>query len=291
DTHECKFKHPLTGGIMKRRILGEEGGKCLYIEEMPNGGLMRCRFSSDQRKAAAQYYRATLSAKSVRTRSKIDPSTGKTITTTIVDGKEIRNVFMEALNNGDCVIQGYGDSSDSRHDPELEKFKEAIFEKLTKESIRRTTEKGTIKIKEKKIPPLKLFFPNWRFFDITRERKVQGGTSFGLVKFDNAAVDKDRKRILLIQSPGTDMPLPDALKITLDENVTLKSREDVEGFGRALIALYFKRTRLRDVESLKKNEWAVYTGTFFNHLKGFLVKVDNQGKILDLKYSLKIKKK
>lgn len=291
DAYECKFKHPFTGGIMKRRILVEEGGKCLYIEEMPNGGRMECRFSSDQRKAAAQYYRTTLSAESIRTKSKIDPSTGKTITTTIVDGKAIRNVLMEALNNGDCVILGYGDPSDSRQDPELEKFKETIFEKLTKENIRRTTEKGTIKIKEKKAPPLKLLFPNWRFFDITRERKVQGGTAFGLVKFDNAAVDKDRKRILLIQSPGTHMSLPAALKITLDEDITLKSQEDVVEFGRALIALYFKRTRLKDVESLKKNEWAVYTGAFFDHLKGFLLKVDSRGKIVDLKYSLKIKKK
>ena len=83
------------------------------------------------------------------------------------------------------------------------------------------------------------------------------------MKFDNAAVDKDRKRILLIQSPGTYMPLPDALKITLDEDITLKSLEDVEEFGRALIALYFKRTRLKGVESLKKNEWAVYTRRFF----------------------------
>ena len=291
DTCECEFKHPFTGEIMKRRIVGEEGGKCLYIEEMPNGGRMECRFSPDQRKAAAQYYRATLSAKSIRTRSKIDPSTGKTIATTIVDGKEIRNVLMEALNNGDCVILGYGDSSDSRQDPELEKFKEAIFEELTKENIRQTTKKGTIKIKEKKAPPLKLFFPNWRFFDITRERKVQGGTAFGLVKFGNAAVDNGRKRILLIQSPGTHMPLPAALKITLDENVTLKSREDVAEFGRALIALHFKKTRLKGVESLKKNEWAVYTGTFFDHLTGFLLSMDSQGKIVDLRYSLKIKKK
>ncbi len=41
----CSFQHPFTRQMMGKHIRGIENGKCKTEEEMPNGGLMTCRFS------------------------------------------------------------------------------------------------------------------------------------------------------------------------------------------------------------------------------------------------------
>lgn len=108
EPYKCQFKHPFTGEMLERKIVGIEGGKCFYVEQMPNGGKMECRYSQSQREAAAQYYKDTLSAQSLETQATLHPSTGKQEVKYKIDGKEVDNPLQDALSCGDCVISGYG---------------------------------------------------------------------------------------------------------------------------------------------------------------------------------------
>lgn len=173
----------------------------------------------------------------------------------------------------------------------LTALEKAVFEKLEEKNIQRVTEDGTVQIRERNDSVLEEYFPDWKIFHLSREKKIQGGTSFSYIPVDKVAVHKKDESVLIISSPATDMPLESGLTLVQKENIRLKNKEDVEKFARVLDALYFKRSKVQDIEPLGEGKWVVYTGTFINHLKGFLIKVDSSGKIIEFKYSLKIKEK
>lgn len=102
-----KFVHPFSGETLERKIVGIEDGKCLYIEEMPNGGKMECRYSEEQRKAVAQFYRQNINSTSS---SSIRVKLGDTVTQEakyFINGKEVSNPLDECVKDGTCVITGY----------------------------------------------------------------------------------------------------------------------------------------------------------------------------------------
>ena len=101
------FTHPLTGDLMGKNIAGIADGKCLYIEDMPRGGKMECRYSEASRKAVAQFYRDTANAKSSGTQVRISLSDGKQERKYTIDGKEVTNPLQASLDNGTCVTSGY----------------------------------------------------------------------------------------------------------------------------------------------------------------------------------------
>ena len=103
----CEFKHPFTGEMMKRNIAGIVGGKCHYTEQMPNNGLMDCKYPESLRKAVAQYFRDSIAAESAGTEIKIDTGSGKTQAKYTIDGKEVENPAQESLDTGVCVVSGY----------------------------------------------------------------------------------------------------------------------------------------------------------------------------------------
>ncbi|MCK5475673.1 MAG: hypothetical protein KAI71_03780 [Candidatus Pacebacteria bacterium] len=105
-----KFKHPFTGEMMERKIVGMVNDKCQYTEEMPNNGKMYCEYSEDMRKAIAQYHRDTTIAKSIGTSIEADLGSEEIKITYTIDGKEVENPLQEALDNKQCVISGYEDS-------------------------------------------------------------------------------------------------------------------------------------------------------------------------------------
>ena len=109
DAFSCTFKHPFTGELVERKIIGLENGTCQYSEEMPNNGQMNCAYPEDMRKAVAQYYADIAPTKSTSTSIKIDLQSGQAKTTYTIDGKEVNNPLQEALNNGQCTISGYDD--------------------------------------------------------------------------------------------------------------------------------------------------------------------------------------
>ena len=102
ESYSSTFKHPLTNDVLRREIVGIEGDKCVYIEEMPNGGMMICKFSDSERRVVAQYYRDLLMAQNHRTSNEDNVGTKY-----YINGKEVYNPLQEALNCGLCVIEGY----------------------------------------------------------------------------------------------------------------------------------------------------------------------------------------
>jgi hypothetical protein len=174
---------------------------------------------------------------------------------------------------------------------EIESMKEAIFEKLERNNIKKETKDGQIKLESVTTPILQEFFPKWKIFHVTREKQIQGKISFSYIPVEKAAVNKEDKTVRIISSPATDMPLKSALTIVKSEEIKLENAEEVKKFANALDAIYFKDSKIQGIDSLGNNKWAIYTGSYFEYLTGFLVKVDSAGEVSEIKYSLKIKKK
>lgn len=106
-TYKTTFKHPLTGEMLEKEILGIINGKCDYVEQMPNGGKMECKYTESERKAVAQYYKDVASAESVGTSVNANLGSGEQKTTYTINGKVVDNPLQEATNSGVCVISGY----------------------------------------------------------------------------------------------------------------------------------------------------------------------------------------
>ena len=104
--YKTKFVHPLTGETLEKEILGIINGKCNYVEQMPNGGKMECKFTESIRIAAVKYYKDVAAAESAET-SVMNLGSGEQKTTSTIDGKVVENPLQEALNSGICVISGY----------------------------------------------------------------------------------------------------------------------------------------------------------------------------------------
>jgi hypothetical protein len=56
------FGHPLTGDTLTKEILGIVNGKCHYVEPVPGGFTMECRYTESERRAAAQYHKDVATA-------------------------------------------------------------------------------------------------------------------------------------------------------------------------------------------------------------------------------------
>jgi hypothetical protein len=109
--YTCTFTHPFTGQPMQRRIVGLDGDRCAYVEQMPNGGSMECSYTASMRKDMADFVRLTYAADSVQGRMRTG-SEGTT-TSTAVDGQKVRNPLDEALRSGACRVTGYGSGRSS----------------------------------------------------------------------------------------------------------------------------------------------------------------------------------
>jgi len=105
--YKATFKHPLTGNMLEKEILGVIGGKCNYVEQMPNGGKMECKYSESERVVVAQYYKDVANAESVGTSFSADLGSGEQKATYTINGKVVDNPLQEAMTSGACVISGY----------------------------------------------------------------------------------------------------------------------------------------------------------------------------------------
>jgi len=179
----------------------------------------------------------------------------------------------------------------SKEEPvNIREIKQTALKKLEEKGIELETEDGKIKLRRIIISNLARYFPDWYFFRINREKKVQGEISLSKIPVEKAAVNKDKKTVYIIKSPETNMSLDKELKTLLDQDVKLNNSEEaIKDLGRALVILYFRETTVQGVEPLGENEWAIYDGTASGYLKGFIVKLDNNGEITELNYKLKIK--
>ena len=105
--YKTTFKHPLTEETLEKEILGIISDKCNYVEQMPNGGKMECKYSESERMAATQYYEDIASVESAGTNINANLGSGELKTTYTINGKVVDNPLQEALNTGVCVISGY----------------------------------------------------------------------------------------------------------------------------------------------------------------------------------------
>ncbi|MEW5758620.1 MAG: hypothetical protein AB1755_04005 [Candidatus Omnitrophota bacterium] len=105
---KCKTMDPFSGQTLTREIIGKEGDRCHYIQELPGGGKMECKLSPEFVKAMVQEYRDTMPIKSENgqtTNLKMD-SGGKR--KYMINSKEVTNVLQEAINCKECVMSGPG---------------------------------------------------------------------------------------------------------------------------------------------------------------------------------------
>ncbi len=94
---------------MKREILGIIGGKCNYVEQMPNNGLMTCKYTESQRIVAAQAHEDFAQAESFGfgISGTISSDESEAEFTYTLDGEEVDNPIQEFMNTGVCIISGY----------------------------------------------------------------------------------------------------------------------------------------------------------------------------------------
>jgi len=105
--YECEFVHPFTGGTMRKEIKGIVAKKCDYVEQMPNGGEMKCSYTREQAKSAAKYYRAVMGAKSFGVKIDLNLGSGEHKIDHTMDGKDVENPLQTFLGDGTCTISGY----------------------------------------------------------------------------------------------------------------------------------------------------------------------------------------
>jgi hypothetical protein len=171
---------------------------------------------------------------------------------------------------------------------DVKKMKEAVLKKLEEQGIERENKDGEIGVREFGATVLKMHFPDWKFFRVVREKETEDSSSSGSIWVANATVSKDIKTVYILESPKADTPVDIRLKIFQNQNIKLNDEKAVEKFGKALVGLYFRGTRIEDVESLGENKWAIYLRTGSGDLSGFIVKVNNSGEVTELDYKLQI---
>ena len=99
-----------------------------------------------------------------------------------------------------------------------------------------------------------------------------------------------------IAPPHTNQDYPE-LKALIKEGFTLKSDADAKTFEAVLDLLFPIHEGFKDKDEKAKailreaNRVTFIRGEFFKDLKGFIVKTDDAGAIVDVDYSLRIKRK
>jgi len=61
--YDCEFIHPLSGETLSRTISGISDGKCVFAEQIPGGGELRCEFDEPTRKKVAEFFGSDQSGK------------------------------------------------------------------------------------------------------------------------------------------------------------------------------------------------------------------------------------
>ncbi|MGB2579192.1 hypothetical protein AAIR98_001111 [Elusimicrobium simillimum] len=90
---KCNFKHPMTGESMLRNISGlDKNKRCLYREQMPESGLMTCRFAQRELPAVADVYRKASALDPLSIQFSTEPKIADTVS------------IQKYIDNGTCTI-------------------------------------------------------------------------------------------------------------------------------------------------------------------------------------------
>jgi len=107
--YEESFRHIFTGETLKRFIHGIKDNRCVYEEQMPNGGLMTCHYTLQRLPDIAWFYAHPEAFENMQVSSHTEFVDGKPVTTNrvTVNGKEVKHALNEALEQGECNVSGY----------------------------------------------------------------------------------------------------------------------------------------------------------------------------------------
>ncbi len=95
--YKCSFIHPLTTETFEKGVIGEDGGKCHSLEEMPNNGEQYCQYSDSQLVDMVDYYNFYEEQCGEGTCSIVINSTGYFINDILTE-----NVLQNMYDSGDC---------------------------------------------------------------------------------------------------------------------------------------------------------------------------------------------
>jgi outer membrane lipoprotein-sorting protein len=174
----------------------------------------------------------------------------------------------------------------------IDEMEKIILRKVAKKGIKRETEEGRIEVRGFGVSVLGRYFPRWKFFRVVREKETEKSTSSRKsrnIYVMNAAFSKEDKTFYLFDPPKSDMSIDIGLKIFQNDKIKLNNEEEVKNFGKALTLLYFVGVRVESVESLGGNKWAIYLGTPPGKSGGFIIQVNDRGKIKGIDYKLRMK--
>jgi len=99
--YECSFTTP-AGKQINRAVMGKTVDSCRYEEDMSEKLVLRCLFKEKELKAAAEYYKVVVNAKTVEAKTIKDKKTGVSRTVDFVDGKEMENPLAAGINAEIC---------------------------------------------------------------------------------------------------------------------------------------------------------------------------------------------
>lgn len=267
EVYKTTFIHPLTREKLTREILGIRDDRCLYIEGMPNGGKMECRYSKDSLPSMAQFYKDILSPR------KSPKSTYK------INGKIVKNPLQECLDNGDCVISEMASKSDSIPERTTGKAKKGRLYS----AIANRIESNPVVLDSMALRSV--FTPAFYAVEVKIHTTDQAYQTMQMLM----AETKDG--FVFLEKPSTNQKLPNFKKM-IKSGFTLKTKKDAAVLMEAIDALFpenanFGEEKIRQIRQ-KDNRWELLMGEFFQNYSGYLIVTDVSGAITDIEYSLRI---
>jgi hypothetical protein len=278
----CQSEDPI-GGQFTRVVAPDEDGFCLYAEtRLQYSYELVCGLSQEQREAIADYYELPDAVHQLKFSIKNIQPDGTADAVEIRDGKEVTNPLQAALNQGACRVQSLDPSllaAQTQQDGNADAIRRAVLDKITEDVI------DVVALPHSNLDK---FFPSWEFYGLAWT--VNAPEDWSPTNFlSKVAVENNALLVLFFDKPFSDDELPEITTIARDDSVQLKNKSDVEQFGIVLQMLLFEEFQV-EADSLGAGKWAVCTGEFFDHKKGYLITLDDNGYVQDVEYKLKLKK-
>jgi hypothetical protein len=99
----CRYKHPNSGNMLTKQVLGLEQGTCKYFEELPGNQQMECLFNEPQRLHIARYY-GKLNMASSNDSTHNDQSSPDSNVASAPTSDSLEDPMSKAVRNGTCYI-------------------------------------------------------------------------------------------------------------------------------------------------------------------------------------------
>ena len=165
---------------------------------------------------------------------------------------------------------------------------QTVLKKVAEMGIELKTDEGTVTLREAGTRTLESYFPGWIFYNVTRELKLDRGTSLAPLPFGRIIYNVDDGSVVTLSSPGSDVNLSSELAFIQNAGIKLTTAEEVNAFAPAIPTINPSGSSVEEVLLLDENTWAICTGTSFDGRRGYVMELDDAGNVVSLTYSLEI---